>query len=194
MIEVIFTIPFLTLAYVNGDTRLTKDSENPTSINVYILLFSGAFTLTNRLITLQENGYTITHHVVTCGLSSTYIIHFSLVLMYKVIIHVIGLVLAFLTRKVKVDPLNDSRYSAAIIYCSCVMLVLATIVVFALSGANVYAGVWTSLVFVEVCVFLGLTFIPKVNVCVAAFLFYIPAILMMIVRIYIVLLTHTCTV
>ena len=77
--------------------------------------------------------------------------------------HVIGLVLAFLTRKVKIDPLNDSRYSAAIIYSSCVMLVLGTIVVFALSGVNTYAGVWTSLVFVEVCVFLGLTFVPKVR-------------------------------
>ena len=43
------------------------------------------------------------------------------------------------------------------------MLVLAVIVVFALSGVNVYAGVWTSFVFVEVCVFLGLTFIPKVS-------------------------------
>ena len=88
----------------------------------------------------------------------------QLALAYKVIIHIIGLVLAFLTRKVKVDPLNDSRYSAAIIYCSCVMLVLAVIVVFALSGVNVYAGVWSSFVFAEVCVFLGLTFIPKVHV------------------------------
>ena len=43
------------------------------------------------------------------------------------------------------------------------MLVLAVIVVFALSGVNVYAGVWTSFVFLEVCVFLGLTFIPKVS-------------------------------
>ena len=80
----------------------------------------------------------------------------------------IGLVLAFLTRKVKVEPLDDSKYSAAIIYCSCFMLILAIVVVFALSGVNTYAGVWTSLVLVEVCVFLGLTFIPKVRqiVCV----------------------------
>ena len=113
---------------------------------------------------MQDDGYTVTHRIITCGLSTTYIIYFSLALVYKVIIHVIGLVLAFLTRKVKIDPLNDSRYSAAIIYCSCIMLVLAVIVVFALSGVNVYAGVWTSFVFVEVCVFLGLTFIPKVIV------------------------------
>ena len=83
--------------------------------------------------------------------------------MFKVIIHIIGLVLAFLTRKVKIEPLDDSKYSAAIIYCSCFMLVLAIIVVFALSGLNTYAGVWTSLVLVEVFVFLGLTFVPKVR-------------------------------
>ena len=119
--------------------------------------------LHNHVIPIQEDGYTVTHRIITCGLSSIYIVYFSLALAYKVIIHIIGLVLAFLTRKVKVDPLNDSRYSAAIIYCSCVMLVLAIIVVFALSGVNVYAGVWTSLVLVEVCIFLGLTFIPKVS-------------------------------
>ena len=115
------------------------------------------------LITLQDDGYTVTPRIITCGLSTIYTIYFSLALVYKVVIHIIGLVLAFLTRKVKVDPLNDSRYSAIIIYCSCFMLVLAVVVVFALSGVNVYAGVWTSLVLVEVCVFLGLTFIPKVK-------------------------------
>ena len=85
--------------------------------------------------------------------------------MYKVIIHVIGLVLAFLTRKVKVDTLNDSKYSAAIIYSSCVMLIIATIIILSLRRHNLYAGIWTSLVFVQVCVFLGLTFIPKVSLC-----------------------------
>ena len=34
LIEVIFTIPLLTLTFVNGDARLIRDSENPTFINV----------------------------------------------------------------------------------------------------------------------------------------------------------------
>ena len=171
MIEVIFTIPLLTLTVVNGDARMARDSENPTFTNVSVAisyLLNCIFTTflhgaRENFTPLQEDGYTVTHRIITCGLSSTYIIYFSLALVYKVIIHIIGLVLAFITRKVKIDPLNDSRYSAAIIYSSCVMLVLATIVIFALSGVNVYAGVWTSFVFVEMCVFLGLTFIPKVN-------------------------------
>ena len=112
---------------------------------------------------MQEQGYTVTHLIISCGLSTTYIIYFSLALAYKVIIHVIGLVLAFLTRKVKIDTLNDSKYSSAIIYCSCFLLIIAVVVVFVLSGVNTYAGVWTTFVFVEVCIFLGLTFIPKVS-------------------------------
>ena len=115
------------------------------------------------LIQTQDQGYTVTHLILSCGLSTIYIIYFSLALVYKVIIHVIGLVLAFITRKVKIDTLNDSKYSAAIIYCSCFMLILAVVVIFALSGVNTYAAVWTTFVFVEVCVFLGLTFIPKVR-------------------------------
>ena len=82
---------------------------------------------------------------------------------YKVIIHVIGLVLAFVTRKVEIDPLNDSKYSAAIIYSSCIMLFLAVVIIVSLNRQNLYAGIWISLVFVQVCVFLGLTFIPKVS-------------------------------
>ena len=34
MIEVLFTIPLLMLTYVNGDSRIIRDSENPTFINV----------------------------------------------------------------------------------------------------------------------------------------------------------------
>ena len=33
-VEVVFTIPLLTLTSVEGDTRYTRDSENPTFVNV----------------------------------------------------------------------------------------------------------------------------------------------------------------
>ena len=52
------------------------------------------------------------------------------------------------------------------------MLVLAIIVVSVTfpSTLNQYAGAWTTVVFVEACVFLGPTFIPKVKHSVAALL------------------------
>ena len=105
----------------------------------------------------------VVHYVILCDRSTTYVIFFSLTITYKVIIHVIGLVLAFLTRKVKINSLNDSKYSNAIIYCSCFILILAVIILFAVPGINGFAVAWTMIVFIEVCMFLGLTFIPKVS-------------------------------
>lgn len=104
--------------------------------------------------------------IVTCDNSSTfYLIYLGFVIVYKLVIHVTGLVVAFLTRKVTVDALNDSKYSAAIIYISTLLLVLGVVIIILLaqSDITIYSGVWTTLVFMEVCVFLGLTFIPKVN-------------------------------
>ena len=68
-----------------------------------------------------------------------------------------------MTRKVKIDPLNDSRYSAALIYISCVMLAVAVLLIFLVKDNNIFAPVWTTFVLLEVCVFLGLTFVPKVS-------------------------------
>ena len=45
LIEVIFTIPLLTLTFVNGDARLIRDSENPTFINVSKFTFYFFFGL-----------------------------------------------------------------------------------------------------------------------------------------------------
>ena len=104
-------------------------------------------------ITIQKDGYTITPLIITCS-GLIYYIYFFLALGYKVVIHVIGLVLAFLTRKVKVDPLND----------------LVIIVAFPLSGENVYYVVFTSLIFVGQCAFLGLTFVPKVRHCMQCYI------------------------
>ena len=108
--------------------------------------------------------YNTSSHVPVEVPHSLYII--SLSVAYKVIIHVIGLVLAFLTRIVKIDSLNDSKYSTAIIYYSCFnLLVLVPIFIFVISRINEFAYAWTTIVFIEVCMFLGLTFIPKVSSC-----------------------------
>ena len=94
--------------------------------------------------------------------TKTYVIYTSLTIAYKLIIHVIGLILAFMTRKVNIDPLNDSRYSAALMYFSCVALTLAVLFIFLIRENNIFAPIWTTFVLLEVCAFLGLTFFPKV--------------------------------
>ena len=84
-------------------------------------------------------------------------------MVYKMILHIIGLILAFHIRKVKIEPLNDSKYSAIIMYCSFIFLILAITVIFGVPGINGKGASWTVFVFIEVCIFLGLTFIPKVS-------------------------------
>ena len=102
--------------------------------------------------------------MIICGNTSTlFFVYISLSYVFKLIIHVVGLILAFLTRRVKIDPLNDSRYSAILIYISFGFLIGTVIIVLLVEENNTYAGVWTTFVLAEVCVFLGLNFIPKVR-------------------------------
>ena len=104
------------------------------------------------------------NNIIVCGNSSIYyIIYISLTIAFKLVIHVTGLILAFTTRKVKIDPLNDSRYSAALIYISTLFLLASLVIFFLVEDNNTYAAVWTTYVLVEVCMFLGLNFIPKVS-------------------------------
>ena len=87
-----------------------------------------------------------------------------LTILFKIVLHVIGLVLAFLTRNVEVDALNDAKYSAMIIYFSTFMLILIAIIFpSTVTNPNLYDGVWTIFMFIMVFMFLGLTFIPKVG-------------------------------
>ena len=62
--------------------------------------------------------------MVACGQSDLYSIWVVAVIVYKLLLHVFGLVLSFLNRNIQIDALNDSTYLAAITYCSTFILVL----------------------------------------------------------------------
>ena len=84
--------------------------------------------------------------------------------MYKLVLHAVGLVLAFLTRNIKLDVLNDYHYNSAIIVSSSLLLLAVCITTVLLSGYKMRTEiVWAILVFVIISVYLGLTFIPKVG-------------------------------
>lgn len=117
-----------------------------------------------NLYILQEQGYTVVNKKVICNTTSiTFIIYISLSMFYKVIIHVIGLILAFMTRKVNIDPLDESRYSSILIYISSVILALVILFIFIDVETNTNSALWTTFMLIEVIAFLGLTFIPKVH-------------------------------
>lgn len=83
---------------------------------------------------------------------------------YKTILHTAAVILSFLTRKVAVDVLNDSKYTAAGIYISTGLTIFLVLVVFTLANyRNASVAAVSTFIFLDSVVFLGLTFIPKVS-------------------------------
>ena len=80
------------------------------------------------------------------------------------VLQVIALVFAFATRKVKVKGLDDSKYIAAAIYVTSVVLAFAIITSFSLRDfVNVFATLFSTGFFIGTTVILGLVFVPKVR-------------------------------
>ena len=83
---------------------------------------------------------------------------------FKLILQVVALVLAFLTRKVKVKGLDDAKYIAAIIYITSIVIAIIAVCEFSLSQyINVYAVIFSSGLFVAPTCVLALVFIPTVS-------------------------------
>ena len=84
---------------------------------------------------------------------------------YLAMLQIIGILLAFQTRKVKIKGLNDSTFVAVIIYISCVVLVALALMTFALrTYINIGTGMFASGILTLTTIFLALIFIPKVCV------------------------------
>ena len=108
-------------------------------------------------------GYKFDYYVYICDSPSRYIL-LGIVFAYKAILQVMALFLAFRTRRVKVKGLNDSKYIAAIIYVT--SIVLAALIVCALTlnkYVNTTAALFGTGILVVATTTLGLTFIPKVS-------------------------------
>ena len=83
---------------------------------------------------------------------------------FKLILQVVALVLAFLTRKVKVKGLDDAKYIAAIIYITSIVIAIIAVCEFSLSQyINVYAVIFSSGLFVAPTCVLALVFMPTVS-------------------------------
>ena len=73
--------------------------------------------------------------------------------------------MAFQTRKVKLRGLRDSKYVAAIIYISSIMIVVMALVTFTLVNyINVGNGIFVVGIFTLTTIFLVLIFVPKVRI------------------------------
>ena len=87
-----------------------------------------------------------------------------MIFIYLALLQFVGIILAFQTRRVKINILNDSKAVASLVYISSIVLVVIVLVTFILrSYINVSAALFSGGIFVLATFFLLLMFVPKVS-------------------------------
>ena len=82
---------------------------------------------------------------------------------YLVMLQIVGIMLAFQIRKVKIKSLKDSTFVVANVYISSIVIVIFILVTFALrTFVNAYSGIFAVGTLILTTMFLALTFVPKV--------------------------------
>ena len=83
------------------------------------------------------------------------------------LLQVIGLVLAFSTRKVKVKGLDDAKYIAAAIYVTSIVLAVIIVGTYSLKDfVTAFPALFCTGFLIGTTFILGLVFVPKVGGCV----------------------------
>ena len=89
----------------------------------------------------------------------------TLIFGYLAVLQVIGILLAFQTRKVKVKGLRDSKFIAAIVYISSIVLIVLALVNFSLRlFINIGTGIFVVGILTLTTLILALVFVPKASV------------------------------
>lgn len=111
---------------------------------------------------IQELGVRIMYFVWQCSTNKIADVVSIVIFTYLGLLQVIGIILAIQTRKVKVKVLNDSKYIAALIYISSIVLIIIAIIRFTLGDyINVTEVFYSGGLILATTAFLSLTFIPK---------------------------------
>ena len=99
--------------------------------------------------------------------SKSYLIWLGVIFGYKAFFQIIAILLAFGTRKVEIEGLNDAKYIAGVIYVTSIVLAVIIVCFVTLDGyLNALAAVYSIGFVIAATVILGLVFIPKVrNLC-----------------------------
>ena len=114
---------------------------------------------------VQDSDVKKEHSILICYENQSAPFYLDLLdLVYFALLQIVGIVLAFQTRRVKIRVLNDSKFVAALVYISSIVLVIITLVHFILRNyINVNAAVFSGGIIILATFFLVLTFIPKVS-------------------------------
>ena len=108
----------------------------------------------------------IEYYVLVCYKEAGAVLYWRIFLFaYLAVLQILGIMLAFHTRKVKVKSLRDSTFVTANVYISSIVIVVFILITFALRtyiNAYSYSGILASGILVLTTTFLALTFVPKV--------------------------------
>jgi len=116
---------------------------------------------------LQVLGVRIDYFVWQCfrgDSASIGLIWLAMIFVYIAILHLVGLVLAFQTIKVKIKVLNDAKFIIVIIYISSLVFVVLIVARFSLgSYINFREALFSGAILLATTAFVALIFIPKVS-------------------------------
>ena len=154
------------IPYLRGHVTQERDMEDPSGRNVRS--DSRVAVQCHNIINgyfLQLLGIREDYYVWVCyGASSPSFFWQIFIFACLGILQLFGIVLAVQTRKVKIPGLRDSKFVAAIIYISSILLITLALETFALrTYINIGAGIIAAGIFSVTTLFLALIFIPKVS-------------------------------
>lgn len=113
---------------------------------------------------MQDDGKILVEHFNLVCMGPRDTIWIILQYAYIILTQLVGVFLAFRTRKVKIKALNDAKYMAMIIYLTTVIITVMIIGAVILdSRQNADAAVFGGLLTLYTTVVLSLVFIPKVG-------------------------------
>ena len=117
-------------------------------------------------IYMQEQDVTIDYYVLVCHKEVSAALYWRIfIFAYLVVFQILGIMLAFQTRKVRWKGLRDSKFVTANVYISSIVIVIFILVTFALRMySNVYSAIFSTGILVLTTTFLVLNFVPKVYI------------------------------
>ena len=120
-------------------------------------------SLSLHLFLFQEREIVTLYFTYICS-STARDIFLGVLYGYKMVLQVVALVFAFATRKVKVKGLNDSKYIAAAIYVTSIVLAVIIVATYSLREfVDLYPTLFCTGFLIGTTVILGLVFVPKVG-------------------------------
>ena len=158
---------------LRDNVTLEVNAEYPLGMNVSCHQFTLSVDAIHLMTyTTQKFGVREFNYVWVCYEASSPSFYWQIfAFAYLAILQIIGIVLAFQTRKVKMPGLRDSKFVAAVIYISSIILVVLALVTFTLrTYINIGTGIIATGIFTLTTTFLGLVFIPKVSIQMFTFL------------------------